>query len=118
MKYRVVFMERVDAEANPSENPAEYVELEAPDGVILDQVFVERVEPQSMHNQEVMDEDDSFNSIGTEVWEYDVADGREQEFINALKNSKMVMEYHEFDDVEMIQQGKSELGGSTARTLE
>lgn len=111
-------MERVDAEANPSENPAEYVELEVPDGVVLDQVFVERVEPLSMHNQEVMDEDDSFNSIGTEVWEYDVAEGREQDFINALKNTKMVMEYHEFDDVDMIEPGESERGGSTARTLE
>lgn len=42
--------------------------------------------------QEVMDEDDSFESIATEVWEYDIAEGRDREFIDALKNSKMVIE--------------------------
>lgn len=106
MRYRVVFMERVDAEANPSEKPTEYVEIQAADGVVLDQVFVERLEPPSLHGQDVMDEDDSFNSIGTEVWEYEVAEGREREFIDALKNSQMVIEFQEFDDVDMIEQGK------------
>lgn len=41
-----------------------------------------------MHVQEVMDEDDAFESMAAEVWEHDVADGREQDFIDALKNSK------------------------------
>jgi hypothetical protein len=45
-----------------------------------------------------MDEDDSFLSMGTEVWEYDIADGREREFLDALKNSKMVVEYEALED--------------------
>lgn len=102
MKYRVAFMERTNAQGKTSENPSEYVELDLMDGVVLDQVFVERIEPENLHVQEVMDEDDSFESIATEVWEYDIADGRDQEFIDALKNSQMVMEYQALDDIEMI----------------
>ena len=98
MKYRVTFMERTDKAGNPSENPPEFVEPELTDGVVLDAAFVERFEPHSLHGQEVMDEDDSFLSIGTEVWEYDVADGRDREFTDALKNSKMVVEYEEIEE--------------------
>lgn len=107
MKYRVVFMERTDAEGNRSENPPDYVELDLAEGVVLDQVFVERIEPDSLHVQETMDEDDSFESIGTEIWEYDVAEGRESEFVAALENSQMVIEFDEMDDVEMIEPGKA-----------
>ena len=98
MKYRVTFQERTDGLGNPSENPPAFVEPELMDGVVLDATFVERFEPDNLHVQEVMDEDDSFLSIGTEVWEYDIADGREQEFIDALKNSKMVIDYESLED--------------------
>ena len=98
MKYRVVFLERVDRAGNPSEEPPKFVEPELTDGVVLDDTFVERFEPDSLHGQEVMDEDDSFLSVGTEVWEYDIAGGCEREFTDALKNSKMVVEYEEIDN--------------------
>jgi hypothetical protein len=98
MKYRVTFVERTDGLGNPTENPPEFVEPELMDGVVLDAVFVERLEPESLHVQEAMDEDDSFLSMGTEVWEYDIADGREREFLDALKNSKMVVEYEALED--------------------
>jgi hypothetical protein len=99
-------MERTDAEGKNTENPPEFVDLDLLDGVVEDQAFVERIEPDALHVQEVMDEDDDFQSIGTEVWEYEIADGRDQEFIDALKNSKMVIEYEPMDDLEMIEQGK------------
>lgn len=98
MKYQVTFRERTDAKGDPTENPPDFVEPELTDGVVLDAVFVERIEPDNMHVQETMDEDDSFLSIGTEVWEYDVADGKGQEFEDALKNSQMVLEYEVIDD--------------------
>ncbi len=98
MKYQVTFRERTDANGNASENPPEFVEPELMDGIVLDAAFVERIEPDSLHVQEVMDEDDDFLSLGTEVWEYDVADGRGQEFEDALKNSQMVMEFEVLDD--------------------
>jgi hypothetical protein len=106
MKYRVVFMERTDSKGARTENPPEYVELDLADGVVLDATFVERIEPDSLHVQEVADEDDAFESVGTEVWEYDVADGRESEFLDALRNSQMVIEYESLDDADMIEPGK------------
>ena len=106
-KFRVAFLERTDFQGEKTEEPTEYVELELPDGVVLDKVFVEQAEPTAQHVQGVLDEDDSFESIGSEVWEYDVADGREQDFIDALTNSRMVMEFERIDDVEMIRPGKA-----------
>ena len=91
-------MERTDGKGNPSERPPEFVEPELMDGVVLDATFVERFEPESLHVQEVMDEDDSFLSIGTEVWEYDIVGGRERDFVDALKNSQMVIEYETLED--------------------
>ncbi|HZU29363.1 MAG TPA: hypothetical protein VFA04_27820 [Bryobacteraceae bacterium] len=98
MKYLVTFVERTDEKGNNVENPPEFVEPELMDGVVLDCRFVERLESPNMHVQEVPDEDDSFLSIGTEVWEYDIADGREQEFKDALLNSQMVIEFEEMQD--------------------
>ena len=98
MKYRVTFMERTDGVGNPTENPPAFVDPELMDGVVLDATFLHRLEPESLHVQEAMEEDDSFLSIGTEVWEYDIADGRDEEFVDALKNSQMVIEYETIDD--------------------
>ncbi len=104
MKFRVAFLERTDSQGNQIENPPDYVDLDLPDGVALDRAFVERTAPDALHVQDVMDEDDAFESIATEVWEYDVADGREQDFIDALKNSQMVIDYERLDDLDMIDQ--------------
>lgn len=64
-----------------------------------DKVFVERVEPDAKHSQEVLDEDDDFLGMAsTEVWEYEVSDTRQDEFVTALTNSGTVMEYEAMDD--------------------
>ena len=104
MKYRVVFMERTDVQGRKTENPPDFVELDLSDGIVLDRVIVERSNPTAVHSEEVMGEDDDFLSVGTEVWEYDVAEGREEEFVNALRNSQMVIEFEEVDD-EMVRRG-------------
>jgi len=111
-KFRVAFLERTDWKGDKTEEPTEYLELELADGIVLDQTFVERIEPAGQHVQGVMDEDDAFESVGTEVWEYDVADGREQDFIDALRNSRMVMEFERMDDIEMIEPGKADPAGA------
>ena len=91
-------MERTDAVGERSENPTEYLAIQVPDGVVLDAAFVERIPPDAMHSEESLEEDDSFLSVGSETWDYDIADERKQDFIDALKNSQMVMEYEEIDD--------------------
>ncbi|MGH9559524.1 MAG: hypothetical protein ACRD30_09815 [Bryobacteraceae bacterium] len=90
-------MERTGADGEPSENPPEYLIPELESGVVREAAFIERDKPTALHSQEVMDEDDDFLSVGAEVWEYDIADGREQEFIDAMKNSQMVLDYEPLD---------------------
>jgi len=92
MTYRVTFMERTNGAGQPSEFPPDYVAIELPDGVVLDKTFVERDEPTAVHVEENLEEDDSFLSVGSETWDYEIADGREQEFLDAVKNSRMAME--------------------------
>jgi hypothetical protein len=54
--------------------------------------------PGALHSEDALEEDDDFLSVGSETWDYDVADGREDDFIAALQNSQMVMEYVRLDD--------------------
>jgi hypothetical protein len=96
--FRVTFMERTSASGEPSEKPTEYVAIDLADGVVRDKQFVERTEPSAMHSEEALEEDDDFLSVGSETWDYAVADGREDDFIAALENSQMVMEYVKLDD--------------------
>ena len=98
MRYRVTFMERTGATGQPSEFPPGYVAIEAAEGVVLDRTFVDRTEPEALHGEEELDEDDSFLSVGSETWDYEIADGRQDEFLDALKNSQMAIECVSLDD--------------------
>ena len=98
MRYRVTFMERTDGKGNPSEKPPDYVEIDLAPGVVIDRTFVERDEPVAEHVEEQLEEDDSFLSIGSETWDYEVADDRKGEFLDALRNSKMAIECVSLDD--------------------
>ena len=93
MKYRVVFRERSDMAGEKADDPPSFLDTQLDDETVLDAVFVGRNDPDSLHASEALDEDDSFLSIGTEVWEYDVAEGKDEDFKNALANSGMVMEF-------------------------
>ena len=95
--YKVTFRKRFNADGAPADDPASFVRVS--DGVVVDARVAEQTEPGAMHPQEVMDEDDNYLSLGTEVWEYEVADGRDQEFVDALRNSRMVLDYETVDDV-------------------
>jgi len=43
----------------------------------------------SPHSEEKLEEDDSFLSVGSETWDYEIVDTREDEFLAAVKNSQM-----------------------------
>lgn len=85
-------MERTDAAGQPTEFPPGFVSIDLPDGVVMDRTFVERTEPSAEHSEEQLEEDDSFLSVGSETWDYDVADDRNEEFLAAVKNSRLAME--------------------------
>jgi hypothetical protein len=101
MNYRVTFAKRFQSDGEASSiDPTEFLDL--PDGVVQDKAFVERFDPASKHSQEVMDEDDAFlGRAAAEVWEYQITDGREGEFVTALKNSGTVMEYDPMDELDI-----------------
>jgi hypothetical protein len=98
MTYRVTFRKRFSPDGEPSNiEPERFVQVT--DGVILNASMSEQDEPPAKHNQEALDEDDNFESIGTEVWEYEIADAGEREFTDALEESQMVLDYQKIDDV-------------------
>lgn len=98
MRYRVTFMERTDAEGRPTEFPPDFVAIDLPDGTVLDRTFVERTEPSAEHSEERLEEDDDFLSVGSETWDYEVADNRREDFLAAVKNSRLAMECLPLDD--------------------
>lgn len=93
MKYRVVFRERTNQAGEKADDPASFLDVQLDDDTVLDAVLVGRNDPDGLHNSEQLDEDDDLISVGTEVWEYDVADGKDEDFKNAMKNSEMVIEF-------------------------
>ena len=62
MRYRVTFRKRFNREGAGSDAPQEQVNL--PDGLVLDAQFVERFEPESVHVEERMEEDDDVIALG------------------------------------------------------
>lgn len=62
--------------------------IEVPDGVVLERTFVERTKPAAMHAGEKLEEDYSFLSVGSETWDNEVADERQDEFLAAVKPPK------------------------------
>jgi hypothetical protein len=102
MKYRVVFRERSDRKGDRADDPPSFLEPELDDETVLDAVFVGRTEPEALHSSDVLEEDDAFLSLGAEIWEYDVADGKDEDFKDALRNSGMVMEFEPLESGEEL----------------
>jgi hypothetical protein len=101
MTYRVTFAKRFQSDGKPSElDPSAELEGLLADGVVLDKAHIETFEPEAKHNQEVLDEDDAFlGRAAAEVWEYQVEEGRQDEFVHAIRNSQVVMEFDVIDDI-------------------
>ena len=97
MTYKVTFRKRFNEQAEEADRPESFVRTE--EGVVLNAAKSEVIDPPALHSQDTLDEDDNFESLGTESWEYEIAGGREREFIDALENSRMVIQYEAIDDV-------------------
>ncbi len=98
MTYRIVFRERSNESGDKADNPPSFLDSELQDGVILDARFVGRIEPNSLHNSDKLEEDDAFLARSTaEIWEYDIADEQWKVFEDAIRNSGMVMEFERLD---------------------
>ncbi len=102
MKYRVVFRDRTDQAGEVSDNPPSFLDAQLDDETVLDAVLVTRNDPDANHSAEGLDEDDDFMSIGTEIWEYDVAEGKDQDFKDPLVNSGMVVEFEPLESADEL----------------
>ncbi len=104
MKYKVTFRKRFTPEGEPADNPTSLVSVE--DGVIEDSEMVEILEPAGLGVAEDLNagsgseesNDNGFLGFGSETWVYDVAEGREKEFRDALVESGVVLDYEEVPD--------------------
>jgi hypothetical protein len=104
MRYKVTFRKRFTPEGEPFDDPKSLVMPE--DGVIQDQESVEILEPAGLGVAEDLNDgtgsqesnDNGFLGIGSETWVYDIAEGREDEFIAALVESRVVLDYEEVPD--------------------
>lgn len=98
MKYRVVFRERSNEQGEKAEDPTAFLDTQLDDETVIDAVFVARNEPDALHNSDRIEEDDGFLARSTtEIWDYDVAEGKEGDFVAALQNSQMVIEFEELE---------------------
>ena len=105
MRYRVVFRDRSGFDGEQTDNPPMVLDPELDETTVLDARFVGRLQPEAQHASEDLEEDDAFLSLAAEIWEYDVADGRDTDFVDALRNSGVVMEF-EVIDAEVIEAGE------------
>ncbi len=102
MKYKVVFRERSNESGERADDPPSFLDTQLDDETVLDAVFVGRNRPDALHSSDVLEEDDAFLSIATEVWEYDIADGKDEDFKNALLNSGMVIEFEPLESADEL----------------
>ncbi len=104
MKYKVTFRKRFTPEGEPADDPRSLVETV--DGVVQDAEFIEIIEPAGLGVAEDLNDgtgsqesnDNGFLGFGTETWVFDIADGREKEFTDALVESQVVLAFEEVPD--------------------
>lgn len=104
MRYQVTFRKRFNPEGEPADDPASLVS--PADGVVEDAEMVELIEPAGLGVAEDLNEgtgsqesnDNGFLGLGTETWVYDIAEGREKEFTDALVESRVVLDFEEIPD--------------------
>lgn len=102
MRYRVAFEKRANADGSlPELEPSVRLEEELPEGIVAEKTMVEAIPSDAQHSQEALDEDDAFLGLAsTEVWEYAVVEGRNAEFEDALKRSKVAFEFTIVDETD------------------
>lgn len=92
MNYRVVFRERGNKKGDAGENPIGFLQGGS-ENVVRRSSFIRRTDPEVKTVADPLEGDDEFLSLGTEVWEYEVAEGKDQEFKDALLNSGSIIEF-------------------------
>jgi hypothetical protein len=82
------------------ENPVSFLHAEYSNAIVRSSKFLVRKDPEWKTSPELPGDDEERVNLGTEVWEYDVADGKDQEFKDALLNSGSILEFSPIESVE------------------
>ncbi len=69
-----------------------------PEGTIRHEAAVRTEPPENLEYRERNDAEINPDYIGTETWEYDVEDGRDEDFREILRHSPYVVEYTELPE--------------------
>jgi len=93
MNYRVVFRERRSEKATGGANPVAFLQGSLSDNVVRNSSFVARNGPEAKTTSDPVEADEELSGLGTETWEYEVAEGKDQEFKDALLNSGSMIEF-------------------------
>jgi hypothetical protein len=93
MRYRVVFRERGTSGRRTTENPVAFLQANRAEDIVREAEFVLRQDPERRASGERPADDEDFGALGTQTWEYEVAEGRDQEFKDALLNSGSLVEF-------------------------
>jgi len=114
--YRIAFTKRFESGGHASPlNPTVALDSMLAEGIVGEKRFVERLEPESEHSQEVMDEDDAFlGSSAAEVWEYEVLDSRRDEFEDAVGRAGRILEFEIVDDTPLLPEDLSDTSAAQA----
>jgi hypothetical protein len=102
MTYRVVFRERASPKKGTAENPLAFLQNDFSDAIVRNSTFVLRNDPEAKHISDQLEGDEEFLGLGTEIWEYEVAEGRDQEFKDALLNSGSIVEFNPIRTAERV----------------
>lgn len=102
MRYRVMFEKRSRSDGEPSAlDPTLLLDQELPEGVVADKAQIEWLDSDAQHGQEDLDEDDAFLGLASaDVWEYEVFAGKQSEFEDAIRRSRVVLECTLIDEEE------------------
>jgi hypothetical protein len=93
MRYRVVFRERGASGRGTALNPVAFLQGNRAEDIVRHAVFVFRRDPDVTAVPEPLTHDEDLPGLGTQTWEYEVADGKDQEFKDALLNSGSLVEF-------------------------
>lgn len=93
MTYRVVFRERATRAGAAAENPLAFLQANRSYEVVRHALFVSRKDPEVRAPADSLTEDEEFLSLGTQTWDYEVAEGKDQQFKDALLNSGSMVEF-------------------------
>jgi len=93
MRYRVVFRERATRAGAAAENPLAFLEANRSDEIVRHALFVLRKDPEVRAPADPLTEDEEFLSLGTQTWDYEVAEGKDQQFKDALLNSGSMVDF-------------------------